>query len=250
MNLKDRFFEFCRQYPGAEDIGEPLKSSDVPTGMKIADFFFQVRTIVCEVKTLTTETAEKLVACMQENSIGPSDLPNGQHNIKQLFLQLHEGEKKYRKAMTLITTPLANGLDDAEKQIRDTKKLFDIPNSDGLLVILNDQVKLAGPPLIFERLGQRLAKTVEDGSPYHKNINHIVHIGENYTPGEENVYMNLSLANPLAPEANGVAAFVQHFMEAWAAFNGQTFTLAGSQHEKLLKESQLVITVEKRRKRP
>ena len=247
MSLTDRFFEFCRQYPGAEDIDELLKSSDVPAGMKIADFLFQVRTIVCEVKTLSTETAEKLAVYMQENGIGPSDLPTGQHSIKQLFFQLDEGEKKYRRAMTLITTPLANGLDDAEKQIRDTKKLFHIPNSDGLLVILNDQVVLAGPPLIVERLGQRLAKTADDGSPYHKNINRIVHIGEKYTPGEENVYMNLSMG--VQPEANGVEVFVQHFMAAWAAFNEQTFTLAGPQHEKLLKESQLVITVDRQRKR-
>jgi hypothetical protein len=149
--------------------------------------------------------------------------------------------------MTLITTQLANGLDDAEKQIRDTKKLFHIPNADGLLLILNDQVVLAGPPLIVERLGQRLAKTADDGSPYHKNINRIVHIGEKYTPGEENVYMNLSMG--VQPEANGVEVFVQRFMAAWAAFNGQTFTLAGPQHETLLKESQLVITVDRQRKR-
>lgn len=248
MNLNDRFFAFCRQYPGAEEIDELLKSSKVPAGVKIADFFFQTRTIVCEVKTLTTETSEKLIAYMRENGIGPSDLSDGQHSIKDLFLQLDEGETKYRKAITLITTPLVDGLDDAEKQIRDTKQLFHTPNSDGLLVILNDQVVLAGPPLIVERLGQRLAKTADDGSPYHKNINRIVHIGEKYTPGEEKVYMNLSLG--VQPEANGAEAFVKQFMEAWAAFNGQTFAMAGPQHDKLLRESQFVITVEKRRERP
>jgi len=150
--------------------------------------------------------------------------------------------------MTLITTPLADGLDNAEKQIRDTKKVFHLPNSDGLLVILNDQVLLAGPPLIIERIGQRLAKTADDGLPYHKNINRIVHIGEIYTPGEENVYMNLSLG--VQPEAKGVEVFVEHFMEAWAAFNGQTFAFAGPQHKKLLKESQFVVTVKKQGKGP
>jgi hypothetical protein len=243
MNLKDRFFRFCRQYPRAEDIDKLVKSSDVPAGMKIADFLFQARTIVCEVKTLSSETAEKLVVYMQENGIGPSDLPNGQHSIKELFLRLDEGEKKYRRAITLITTPLANGLDDAEKQIRDTKKLLNIPNSDGLLVILNDQVTLAGPPLIVERLRQRLAKTADDGSPYYKNINRIVHIGEKYIPDDESVYMNLTIG--VHPEANGVEMFVQHFMKAWAAFNGQTFALAGPKHEKLLQESEFVINVKR-----
>ncbi|HSB79740.1 MAG TPA: hypothetical protein VLM91_13240 [Candidatus Methylomirabilis sp.] len=134
MNLEDRFFEFSRQYVGTEDIDAILKPADVPTGMKIADFHFQMRTIVCEVKTLTKETAAKLVAYMQENGIGPSELAHGQHIIKELFLQLDNGERKYRKAITLITKPLTDGLDDAEKQIRDTKRLFDIPNADGPLL--------------------------------------------------------------------------------------------------------------------
>jgi hypothetical protein len=46
------------------------------------------------------------------------------HTIKELFLQLDQGEKKYRKAITLITKPLTDGVDETEKQIRDTKKLF------------------------------------------------------------------------------------------------------------------------------
>lgn len=247
MNLNARFLEFCRRHPGAEDIDELVKLSGVPVGMRISDFLFQARTIVCEVKTLTNETAGKLVAYMQENGIDPSNLPDGDHSIRQLFLQLDGGEKKYRRAMTLITTPLTKGLDDAERQIRDTKKLFDLPNADGLLVILNDKVVLAGHPLILERIAQRLAKTAANGSPFHGNINHILHIGEKYLTGEENMYMNLSLANPLAPEANGVSAFVQNFVAAWAAFNGHTFKLAGADHEELVQESQLIISVEKRR---
>ncbi|HSB79739.1 MAG TPA: hypothetical protein VLM91_13235 [Candidatus Methylomirabilis sp.] len=115
---------------------------------------------------------------------------------------------------------------------------------------MNDQVALAGPPLIAERLGQRLAKIGEDGSTHHKNINHVVYIGEKHTPGEEKAYMNLSVANPLAPEANGVAVFVLPFMQAWAVFNGQTFSIAGPQHEKLPKDSQLAINIEMQNEQP
>ena len=110
MNLNDRFLKFCRQYPGAESIDDLVKPSDVPPGTKIADFLFQARTVVCEVKTLTKETVEKLVAYMQENGIGPSNLSNGQHKVKERFLQLEEGEEKYRQAIARVTTPLLMGL--------------------------------------------------------------------------------------------------------------------------------------------
>jgi hypothetical protein len=129
------------------------------------------------------------------------------------------GEKKYQRAITLITKPLCEGLDEAEKQVRDTKQLLNLPNADGLVIILNEQVTLAGPSLIMERLGQRLAKTAADGAPYYRNLNHFLHIGEKYTPGDESNYLNLSLSNPVVPGQNETAAFTRRFMEAWASFN-------------------------------
>jgi hypothetical protein len=195
MSLKERFFNFCRQFPDAEEIDAIVAPKTLPTGIKIADFLFEKRSIVCEVKTLTNDTATKLASYMEQNGIGPSQLSGGTHIIRELFLQLDDGEEKYQRAITLITKPLCDGLDEAEKQVRDTKQLLGLPNADGLVIILNEQVTLAGPSLIMERLGQRLAKTAADGAPYHKNLNHFLHIGEKYTPGDESNYLNLSLSN-------------------------------------------------------
>jgi hypothetical protein len=249
MNLETRFFDFCNRHPEAENIDDLVKTTGAVKGMKIADFFFQNRTIVCEVKTLNKETADKLVAYMRKVGLDPAHLPRGQHSIERLFLEFEEGEAKYRKAIDLITTPIADGIDDAEKQIRDTKRLFSTPAADGLLIILNDQVNLAGPPLIVQRLAQRLIKNAPDGSPYYKHINHFVHIGEKYTPSGENAFMDLTIPNWRSPETQGVAAFVGDFIQAWAAFNGQTFTNAGEQHVQLLKDSDFVINIKNRNER-
>lgn len=247
MSLEARFLKFCRQYPGAENIDDLVQTSGIPPGVQIADFLFQGRTIVCEVKTFTTETVEKLVAFMKEVGLDPSNLPSGQHIIEQLFLQLDDSEKKYQKAKTIITKPLADGLDNSERQIRSSKQLFGLPDADGLLVILNDKVVLAGPPLIAERLAERLAKSRDDGSPYHKNINHILHIGEIYSPGNDHMYMDLTIPNPRVPEAHGVKDFVGNFMKAWAAFNGHPLIDASPQHQQLLRESRLFIDVKRDR---
>ena len=99
---------------------------------------------------------------------------------------------KYLKAWTLMTTPITNGLDDAEKQIRDTKALFKIDSADGLVVILNDKVEIGGQSLIKERIGDYLAKKDPDESPHHKNVNRVFHLGEMYTPEHENVYLDHS----------------------------------------------------------
>ena len=180
MRLFDRFKAFCRQYPRAEEIDKLVKCMDVPMGAKIADFLFADRTIVCEIKTLTTETAEKLAAFMSESGIDPSELTQGRHDVVELFLSLSDGEAKLKKAITIATTPVADGLDDAEKQIRDTKTLLGRGDADGLLVILNDLVELASPPLVKARLEQRIAKNGSDGTPYHANVNHVIFICEKY----------------------------------------------------------------------
>jgi hypothetical protein len=46
MNLETRFFDFCNRHPGAENIDDLVKTTGAVKGMKIADFFFQNRTIV------------------------------------------------------------------------------------------------------------------------------------------------------------------------------------------------------------
>lgn len=241
--LEDRFFTFCRRFPDAEEIDVVVAPETIPTGLKIADFLFEKRSIVCEVKTLTNETGLKLARYMEQNGIGPSQLGSGIHIIRDLFLQMDDGERKFQKAITLITTPLCDGVDEAEKQIRDTKQLLDLPNADGLVVILNERVTLAGPPLIMERLAQRLAKKTADGAPYHKNLTHFLHIGEKYTLGDENNFLNLSLSNPLVTEQNSSAAFTQRLMKEWAHFNGQSFAMASPEHEELLHASKLFISV-------
>ncbi len=242
-SLHDRFFAFCRQYPGAMDIDATIDPSKVPAGVKIADFLFESNTIVCEIKTLSQDTSkDKLVAIMKDHGIGPDHLQDGEHNVKTLFFQLDDGEAKYMKAFTLITTPIA-GLDDAQKQIRDTKAVFGIDSADGLLVILNDHVEILGQSLFWERIADRLAKTKDDGTPYHDHVNQIIQIGEKYMPGAEDNYLNFSGQSPLIPEHHGAAKFAKQFMAAWAEFNGQGFFMAGPEHEKLIKESELVIKV-------
>lgn len=246
MRLNDRFFEFCRQYPGAEDLDAVEASKHFPRGSKVADFLFEDGGVVSEVKTFTAETSEKLANYMDSVGIGPSQLRNGQHSVRKLFLALDDGEAKYRKAITLATTPISDGLDDAEKQIHDTKVALKLPNADGLLIVLNDEVILAGPSFVKTRIEQRLARTAPDGAPYHGNVSHILYICEKYTPGEDDAYLNLSLRNPLVPERNALSSFAVKFMTAWAQFNGQSFMMAEPRHEKALTESDLVINVGRR----
>lgn len=246
--LTDRFTDFCRQYPGAESIDDvltPEQKRQLALGTKVADFFFENRTIICELKSLTKDTSGKLVKFMTENGLDPSHLPPGEHTIEDLFVKLPNGEALLKKAMDSLTAPIADGFDEAERQIRDTKKLFNIASADGLLVILNGAVDIAGPSLIRNRIQERLSKTAADGTSYHKDVTNVLHIGEKLVPasfaGDQS--FNMTLPNPLAIDAHGVHQFVYKFAEAWAKFNGHTFSVAGSVIQEVIDAARLVIRV-------
>jgi hypothetical protein len=245
--LKSRFEAFCRQFPGAEvidDILTPEQKLQIKGGMHVADYFFENRTIIVEQKSLEKETAAKLEAFMKQSGI--TTIPPGEPTVESLFLALPNGENLYRKAIDLVTTPIADGLDDAQKQIRDTKSLFGIPSADGLLIILNEIVTVAGPPIIKQRLEIRLAKATDDGSPYHKDINRFLHIGESWVPQglPDDTTFNVTLPNPTVQETHGVEAFVFKLAEAWAKFNGHTFSVVGNEMQAVLDKSKITVRME------
>src|SRR5207245_5095095 len=117
-----------------------------------AAHFFANREFICEITSPKIETTEKLVAIMQQVGLDPAALPEGTHIIEQLFQKLRRGSKVLRQALKLVMTPLINDFNQAVKQIRDTKTLFNLPNADGVLIILNDTVTIGGQPLVYKRL--------------------------------------------------------------------------------------------------
>ena len=87
----------------------------LPASLRSEESFFENRTIIAEQKTLEKDTGSKLEAFMKK--CGITDIPPGDPTVESLFLALPDGENLYRKGIDLVTTPIADGLDDAQKQI-------------------------------------------------------------------------------------------------------------------------------------
>jgi len=245
LPLEERFLQFCSQYPGAERIDPLITSEHRATKLKFADFFFENRTIICEVKTLKKQTTEKLVAFMAEHGVHPHTLGIGEHDMREVFGRLPDGEHLFRKATDLITTPVADGFDEAQRQIRDTKQLFDVPNADGLLIILNEIVELAAQNMIGDRLKQRVKKNNADGLPYHRDVTRVfVVVAVNHLETSTGAqYVNMTLSNSRVSESHGVTAFVERLAAAWSENCGVSLTKAGPEIDVLMKSSKFIVTV-------
>ncbi len=246
MTLKERFDDFCRQYPGSVAI-DSLENP--PKGVQKGDYLFEDKTIVCEVKCLEADMRKKLLDIMKADGIDPGQLPKGRHIIEDLYLKLPKkmkGKNRYNQLVKKITSSVANAIDDAANQIRDTKEHLGIPDADGLLVILNEEVNIIGQPLVKERLGLAVRKKNAEGKPYHSQVTRVLHIGETNAVGTPagDMRINIALPNPHATAKGDIDGFVQKLASAWGDYNGEPLTDDhGIDVNDLMKNSRLYIDV-------
>jgi hypothetical protein len=247
MTLKQRFDNFCEQFSGSEPI-DSLQNP--PNGVQKGDFLFEGRTIVCENKCLEENMEDKLLDGLREDGIDPDTLPKGRHVIEDLYLKLPKkakGKNRYKKLIKRITTSVEDAIKDAANQIPDTKKHLGIPDADGILVILNEEVNIIGQPLVSERLGIafKTKQRNKEGQPYHSAVTRILHIGETnaVVTRAGDIRVNTLITNPHAKQVHDVDAFVNKLAKAWAEYNGHTFHEPGSEIAELMENSKLYIDV-------
>jgi hypothetical protein len=137
-NLKARFEQFERTLDDFEEIDSLLKGRD-PPGKRRADYLFSNRSIIVEQKALETDPIEKqrryLDRLRSENRIigwGTFALD------KDDFYKLQDGEKLYRALLDKTTSGIEGIASLADKQTRDTREIFGIPNAARILMILNE----------------------------------------------------------------------------------------------------------------
>lgn len=224
--LANRFIECCKAIPGAEFIDDLPMTAEQKASKK-ADFFFQGRTIVCEIKSLESDTSEKFISYLESQGIvftPDTHYPDLIGYVKDR----PNGDAIWQKAQSLATTAVEDGLSSGNKQIRTTKEIFGVESADGLLVILNGVAPILGPQLVLERIGERMMKpnSTMDG-PYHEQLSQILLMSENYLVGTTMgpTAAAIPIGSEAIPQLHGVNAFLSTLVEAWAKWNGREFEI-------------------------
>lgn len=221
--LANRFIEFCRSVPGAEEIDVLLFTKDQDAlRLRRADFLFDRRSIICEIKALETDTSAKFVALLKQEGF---DLPPGEYSIQQLFSTRPNGRELFARATTLVATAVADGLAEANRQIGDTKKLLGITAADGIVVILNGMVEVLGPQLVVKRILERFEKLADDGTSYHANVALVLYFSEKHLreTGNGDAAVAFPIANTRVPSLHDLNVLSTQFVKGWAAFNGRWY---------------------------
>jgi hypothetical protein len=222
QNLEARFKVFAKTLEGAECIDELELTREQEKANK-ADYFFNNKDVIGELKALQTDASSKI-----EKVLAPyRDTPEwplffGERDIQKILDYLPDKEKINEKLVEAITDSIEGVVEKANRQIRETKRTFNLPDAGGLLIVLNDLVDIFSPELITYRVRRSLNKRTRTGELRFPNISAVLIIGgSHYTQLNPNLKgIPVLIITNNVPEAKRVEEYVSILIRHWSAFDG------------------------------
>lgn len=221
-SLRDRFEVFARTLDGFEDVDVLLKDND-PQGKKRADYLFAGRSIIVEQKTLEIDPKDKPQKFMDRLMEQGRFIAFGRVSTQSIFDKLPDGKKLYRKLIHKITAVIESDVSSADKQTRDTREIFGIPNAAGILVLLNQSAEILEPPLINYRLHQLFKRDEISGGVRYPHNDVVIVISELHPIliGAAKFHRIEIYTNSVTTNRSSALAFANILRQRWAAFNGE-----------------------------
>lgn len=225
-SLNDRFKTFLTRLPFAEAIDE-LELPPEFDDSKRADFLIDNRKAIIELKSLESDPEHKIHTELK-NHQDRDEYPlfYGELELAKILKHLPDGVEIQKKMLYKISRSIEQSFREADKQIRDTKDIFNCPDSIGLLVLLNEDISVLSPEIISYRVSQLLAKTEDDGSPHYRNITSVWFILENFslkTKEGHKLLPSIVIDGPSADGKPELTNIMNNLQSNWAAFNGVPF---------------------------
>ncbi|CAN5212874.1 hypothetical protein BH10ACI1_BH10ACI1_15770 [soil metagenome] len=186
--LEQRFKEFLKTLTEVENI-DNLNMTQQQKDASKADYFAENRQLIIELKSLETDTEPKIEKIIEPHRSRP-EFPVffGKWEVNKVLKHLPDGDEINKQINKAITSSLQTIYRSANKQIRTTKSTFNLLNSQGLLIVLNEKIDVLTPENIIYRLRQVAQKKNPDRSYQFLNINSILLISEaHFSPTSNNL---------------------------------------------------------------
>lgn len=218
--LQERFGTFIKTQRGFESIDELLRDVHLPD-KKRADYLLWERQVIMEQKVLVVDPADRPQKFVDELIQQGRILAYGRVSVERIFAGLPDGDELKSKMIRGITKGVEDGFAGADKQTRDTREIFSIPDAIGIVLILNVSAPTLHPDLVRYGFSQVLRKRREDGSIRYPNNDGVVMLSEAHTDVSRRGRGAPCFSSP-TPHTRSepvVRAFSDALIQAWAAFN-------------------------------
>lgn len=138
-----------------------------------ADYFLDRRRVIVELKSLETDPSDKIDVALEKRR-EDDDFPlfYGEADLMAVLGKLHDGEQLKERIALRITRSVEDAFRSAKRQIAATRSSFDLPHSDGLLVLLNNAIDILDPMLLGHRC-RNLLDHFDSNDTHAGSINHV-----------------------------------------------------------------------------
>lgn len=222
-SLEETFINFAKNIDGAESIDD-IQLTPEQAKAKRADFLFNYRKVICELKSLKKDMEDKV-----DNILLPhQDRPEwpvfyGEWELSKVLNYMPDGKQINRNIFDAVTSAIEGLIRDANKQIKMTKMTFNVPDAGGLLVILNDMVEILSPDVIAYKVWELLQKHTSKGGIRFSEITVIWIVNQTHFTQLSHTLRGIPsiiLVNNHIKDSAGVEVFVNTLQAKWAAYNG------------------------------
>lgn len=200
---------------------DAIHARNPPTGRKFADYLAYDRRVIIEVKSLDSDPINKIQRFLDDRFRGRSLEIVGNTMLSDLFQDIPDGSRLFDELQDRVTKVLEDDIANADRQIRDSKLIFDLKDAIGVTVILNENAFILFPDISTKRIFLTLRK-MEAGAVRYNNTHVAILISESHAIGDyedqilfpvSTTYSDLGNATPFA------TVVAEEFVRLWAAFN-------------------------------
>lgn len=235
--LEERFKRFLASLSSSEEIDSLALPVDRKHPRK-ADFLLAGRKVIVELKTLTDDTSQKIEPIVVKHG-DREDFPllYGTTDLRTVLSHLSDGEKIYRRIYFSITRSIEKAVRKAEKQISHTRHVLNLPNSVGLLIVLNESVKGLDPTVVGYRVANLMCRT-RTGASSSATLDFVWLLFESHSLGSDTelpAFPSMLIRGELAPRYPWFDAFWEDISRCWASSNNAAIVDAGSPNPNALR---------------
>ena len=180
FSLEKRIFRFLESRVGAECI-DKLQLTPAQRASGKADYFLLGRAVICEVKAFETDTKTKIDALLKPLMASEqAPLFYGEWRLENVLKHFPNGAEIKREVFDAATSAVENLYRKANRQIRETKREFGLPDASGALVMANDLVDVLSPEVISYRIRELFWKRAPNGQLRYPEIDAIWVLSETH----------------------------------------------------------------------
>lgn len=197
-SLDERFKEFLGTLPEVENI-DNLNMTQQQKDASKADYFVENRQVIIELKSLETDTEHKIEKILEPHRSRPEfpDFYIG-WSLDKILKYLPDGKEINLQVIDAVTSSIKEIYRKANRQIRTTKSTFNLPNAQGVLILLNEKIDVLAPNVIFHQFTKLSGKKNPDKSYQFSEIQYILLISEaHYRPAPNNSMGFMILHHPI-----------------------------------------------------